>query len=78
MSSSTTIKISLPTKMRDDIKDLVNNSRHSTTSGFIQDLVNKELRLEKEKAKLNKMVNAGVASGVSDQNPTDFFKTLLS
>ncbi len=78
MSTSTTMKISLPTKMRDDIKALVNKSRYSTTSGFIQDLVNKELRLEKEKAKLNKMVNIGVASGVSEQSPADFFKTLLS
>ena len=72
------MKISLPTKMRDEIKAMVNKSRYNTTSGFIQDLVNKELSIEKERAKLNKMVNAGVASGVSDQSPTDFFKTLLS
>ncbi len=78
MQTSTTMKISLPTKMRNDIKILVRESQsYSTTSGFLQDLISKELLITKEKSKLNDMIQDGLASGVSGQDPLTFFKSLL-
>ena len=78
MSTSTTMKISLPTQMRDDIKTLVSNSQaHSTTSGFLQDLINKELLISKERTRLNSIINDGLASGISKKSPASFFKALL-
>ncbi len=77
MSTSTTMKISLPKKMRDDIKSLVKSGHYSTTSGFIQQIIDKELRIAKETKVLNKFINNGIASGVSKRNANEFFNTLL-
>lgn len=78
MTTSTTMKISLPKAMRDDVKKLVSESRaYSTTSSFLQDLMRRELALVKEKQKLNSLVDKGIALGISKNDPDTFFKTLL-
>lgn len=75
-TQNTTIKVSLPKKLRDSAQAFAKDRNYSTTSGFIQDLIRTELARTQEKAALQKLIAQGIQSGKSTRTPRSFFTTL--
>jgi Arc/MetJ-type ribon-helix-helix transcriptional regulator len=74
--SNTTVKISLPTNLKTTLQKLAQKKQYSTVSGFIQELIRRESTIEKEKSKLQKMIQEGLDSGLSSTPPDVFFKRM--
>ncbi len=74
--SNTTIKISLPTSLKNTLQRLAKKNQYNTVSGFVQQLIRQEDTLSKEKKKLQKMLQAGLESGQSNTPPETFFAEL--
>jgi len=74
--SNTTVKISLPSGLRNTLLDLSEKNQYSTVSGFVQHLIRREDALEKEKMLLQEMIQEGIESGVSETHPDVFFDSL--
>ena len=74
--ANTTIKISLPASLKNVLRQLAKKNNYSTVSGFVQQLIRNEYKLEREKEKLQKMIESGVKSGVSNVSADIFFAEL--
>ncbi len=74
--ANTTIKISLPASLKNVLRQLAKKNNYSTVSGFVQQLIRNEYKLEREKEKLQKMIESGVKSGVSNVSADVFFAEL--
>lgn len=74
--SNTTVKISLPNELRSVLQELSVKNQYSTVSGFVQHLIRREDTLEKEKMLLQRMIQKGIDSGVSNTSPDVFFDKL--
>lgn len=70
--SNTTMKISLPDDLRTAAKRLSKKNQYSTVSGFMQSLIRREDKLDREREQLRKLIQEGIDSGLSDV-PADVF-----
>lgn len=74
--TNTTMKISLPSELRQAAQRLSRKHKYSTVSGFVQHLIRREEALDRERAKLRKMIQEGLESGISPTPPEEFFAEL--
>ena len=69
-----TMNISLPEEMKAWIERQTNNARYSNTSDFMRDLVRREQERRAGVEKLQKLIDAGLASGPGRFASTDDIK----
>ena len=74
--ANATMKISLPEELKREAEYLVTKGHYSSTSSFIQHLIRREAEKKRELERLEKALEKGLTSGVSDQDPKAFFAEL--
>lgn len=74
--TNTTMRVSMPTEIREAIKRLSKKHHYASESGFLQHLVRREDAIDREKEKLRKMISEGIKSGISKLPPEQFFADL--
>lgn len=69
--------ISLPDEMDDFIDSTVKAGEYGNDSEFIRDLVRGEQRRRAAVARFQKLIDEGIASGISDRSVEDIWKEAL-
>lgn len=69
-----TMNISLPDPMRDWIESQVAEGRHANISDYMRDLVRKAQERQQGIVELQKLIDEGLASGISKRTPDEVFE----
>jgi antitoxin ParD1/3/4 len=70
------MKISLPMELKKEAEALATEGHYSTTSGYVQQLIRREVERKKELHHLEKVIEKSLASGISDKDPKAFLSEL--
>jgi antitoxin ParD1/3/4 len=70
------MSISIPDKVKRRAEQRVAEGRYSSTSDYVRDLVRRDQEREEQVRRLQAAIDAGRASGVSEQDPFDHLATL--
>ena len=63
-----TMNVSLPDKMKDWVEQQAQSGRFSNASDYVRDLIREDKERAKAIAKLQKVVDDALASGISDRS----------
>ncbi len=66
-----TMNISLPDPMKDWVETQAQGGRYSNTSDYVRDLIRKDQDRVSKIAAMQRLVDEGLASGVSDKSMTE-------
>lgn len=66
------VNISFPPGLKEKVQDLAKRKNFKTMSGYLQHLVNREVRKEEFRTEFEQYLKAGLDSGPSLQTPEDF------
>ena len=69
-----TMNISLPDPMKDWVETQAQGGRYSNTSDYVRDLIRKDQDRTSKIANMQRLVDEGLASGVSDKSMTEIRK----
>lgn len=68
-----TMNVSLPDAMKDWVDGLMNAGRYSSASDYVRDLIRKDQERADKIAAIQKLVDEGLASGVSGRTVEEIF-----
>lgn len=71
-----TLSIRLPDKMKQFVDDQTQEGQFADQAAYIQDLINQDQARQKEVARIQAIVDAGIASGESDESMLDILHSL--
>lgn len=66
----------LPDKMKQFVDDQTQEGQFADEAAYIQDLINQDQVRQKEVARIQAIVDAGIASGESDESMLDILHSL--
>lgn len=69
-----TMNISLPDPMKDWVEAQARTGRYSNASGYVRDLIRRDQERADRLAELQKLLNEGLESGVSDRTIDNVLK----
>lgn len=69
-----TMNISLPDQMKAWVEAQSTDGRYANSSDYVRDLIRKEQVKAEKIAKMQRLVDEGRASGVSDRTPRQIFE----
>lgn len=70
------LSIRLPDKMKQFVDDQTQEGQFADEEAYIQDLINQDQERQKEVARIQAIVDAGIASGESDESMRDILHSL--
>lgn len=70
------LSIRLPDKMKQFVDDQTQEGQFADEAAYIQDLINQDQERQKEVARIQAIVDAGIASGESDESMLDILHSL--
>ncbi len=70
------LSIRLPDKMKQFVDDQTQEGQFADEAAYIQDLINQDQVRQKEVARIQAIVDAGIASGESDESMLDILHSL--
>ena len=70
-----TMNVSLPDPMKDWVEAQARNGRYSNTSDYVRDLIRRDQDRQAAIAELQRLVDEGLASGVSDRSMGEILET---
>ncbi|MFN3321235.1 MAG: type II toxin-antitoxin system ParD family antitoxin [Allorhizobium sp.] len=70
------LSIRLPDKMKQFVDDQTQEGQFANEEAYIQDLINQDQERQKEVARIQAIVDAGIASGESDESMRDILHSL--
>ena len=70
------MKISLPIELKKEAEALAIEGHYSTTSGYVQQLIRKEVERRNELQHIERVIEKSLASGVSRNDPKNFLNEL--
>jgi len=70
------LSIRLPDKMKQFVDDQTQEGQFADEAAYIQDLINQDQERQKEVARIQAIVDAGIASGESDESMRDILHSL--
>lgn len=68
-----TMNVSLPAAMKDWVEAQVKTGRYGNSSDYVRDLVRKDQERAETIGELDRMIEEGIASGVSDMSLDEVF-----
>lgn len=68
-----TMNVSLPDKMKQWVEDQVATGRYGNASDYVRDLVRRDQDLSAKRAELERLIQEGLDSGVSDMTAEEIF-----
>lgn len=70
------LSIRLPDKMKQFVDDQTQEGQFADEAAYIQDLINQDQVRQKEVARIQAIIDAGIASGESDESMLDILHSL--
>ncbi len=70
------LSIRLPDKMKQFVDDQTQEGQFADEAAYIQDLINQDQVRQKEVARIQAIVDSGIASGESDESMRDILHSL--
>jgi antitoxin ParD1/3/4 len=70
------VNISVPEPMKDWIDDQTDSGRYSDASDYVRDLIRRDQQRAVKIAHMQKLVDEGLASGISDETMDDILLSL--
>lgn len=73
-----TMNVSLPDKMKKWVERQVKSGRYANASDYIRDLIREEQDQASATAELQKLIDEGLASGISERTPEEIRDAVLA
>lgn len=73
-----TMNVSLPDKMKKWVEKQVRSGRYANASDYIRDLIREEQEQAGAAAELQKLIDEGLASGISERTPEEIRDAVLA
>lgn len=64
-----TMNISLPDGLKAYVEEQANNGRFANVSDYVRDLIRRDQERSAQRAELERLIQEGIDSGVSDKTP---------
>ena len=72
-----TMNISLPNPMKDWVNTQTTDGRYSNASDYVRDLIRKDQERIDKIVRMQKLIDEGLASGISERSMDDILSTAL-
>lgn len=69
-----TMNISLPAQMKAWVEDQAKDGRYSNSSDYVRDLIRRDQIKAEKIANMQRLIDEGRASGISDRTPRQIFE----